>query len=192
MTRVYLRLDPAFFEKKAIEQHYPAGAALALVGVFCLGESQPERGRFRNERFLKALLGEYGRWLPYLFKHADVVRLEDGRIYAPGWDEWQEGDWKVGERVKRIRARHTNGRASDESVGTVTDGTVATVTNESVGTESKDSMATESNGRPPARGGAVRGRTSGAGRGGTSPSIESFPPENLSRARRPAPSDKRR
>jgi hypothetical protein len=115
MTRAYLRVDPGFFERKAIEQGYPDGAVVALVGVYCLAESQPERGRFRNERFLKALLDKRGRWVPYLKAHGDIVVMEDGRVYPPGWDEWQEGDWKVGERVKRIRDRrngHDRGKGN--------------------------------------------------------------------------------
>jgi hypothetical protein len=116
MTRAYLRLDPGFFEKKVFEQEYPPAAAMALVGVFCLAEHQPERGRFRNERVLKALLGQYARWVPYLKEHGDIVVLADGRVYPPGWDEWQEGDWKVGERVKRIRGRR-NGQHRDNGNG---------------------------------------------------------------------------
>lgn len=115
MARAYLRLDPMFFERKVMDQGYPAGAATALVGVFCLAEHQPERGRFRNERLLKALLADYAKWVPYLLQHGDIVETADGRIYPPGWDEWQEGDWKVGERLDRIKKRR--GDASPRSSG---------------------------------------------------------------------------
>jgi hypothetical protein len=56
MTRAYLRVDPAFFERKALTQDYPVGVFAALVGTLCLAETQPERGRFRSERLLRALL----------------------------------------------------------------------------------------------------------------------------------------
>lgn len=102
MTRAYLRLDPAFDERK---ESYPDGPYSALIATFCLAESQPERGRFRSEKYLRALLGRRGRHLPYLIEHRDLIALPDGRLYVEGWDEWQEGDWKVGERVARIRNR---------------------------------------------------------------------------------------
>jgi transcriptional regulator with XRE-family HTH domain len=110
VTRAYLRLDPGFFERKRIQQGYSAGQVSALIGVFCLAESQPERGRFRDARLLRALLGADGKELPTLISRGDVVVMPDGRLYPVGWDEWQEGDWKVGERIQRIRKRRTNGQ----------------------------------------------------------------------------------
>ena len=100
--RAYIRLDPGFDERK---ESYPDGGYRALVACICLAEQQPERGRFRSERFLRALLGRVGRHVTYLLKQGDLTIQEDGRLYLVGWDEWQEGDWKVGERVGRIRAR---------------------------------------------------------------------------------------
>jgi hypothetical protein len=102
MTRAYIRLDPAFDERK---EAYPDGPYAALIATLCLAEAQPMRGRFRSVAYLKALLGKRGRHLPYLIEHGDVEVLPDGRPYLVGWDEWQEGDWKVGERVARIRNR---------------------------------------------------------------------------------------
>ena len=101
-TRAYLRLDPGFDEHK---EAYPDGPYAALICTFCLAESQPERGRFRNERFLRALMGKRGRHLGYLLAHGDLVVLDDGRVYVDGWDEWQEHDWKVQERLERLRER---------------------------------------------------------------------------------------
>jgi hypothetical protein len=123
VSRAYLRKDPGFFERKAIDQGYPSGAYTALDGVLCLAESQPQRGRFRDARLLKALLGPYGRWVSFLLEHGDLVSQADGRLYVEGWDEWQEGDWKVGERVARIRGR----KRSPVTKPTVTKDTVATV-----------------------------------------------------------------
>ena len=114
MGRAYLRLDPGYDEHK---ESYPDGPYATLIACFCHAEFQPERGRFRNEKFLRALLGKRGRHLGYLIEHGDLIRMGDGRLYVDGWDEWQEGDWKVAERVTRIRARKYRG----VTVATVTD-----------------------------------------------------------------------
>jgi HNH endonuclease len=107
MGRAYLRLDPGFFDRKVIDQKYPPGAVAALIGALCHAEHQPQRGRFRDERVLRSLLGPVSRWLPYLIEKRDLVKVRGrgGELYVDGWDEWQEGDWKVGERVARIRNR---------------------------------------------------------------------------------------
>jgi hypothetical protein len=123
MSRAYLRLDPAIFERKALDQGYPLPAVAAFVGVLCQAEHQPQRGKFRDERLLRALLGPAGRWVGYLIDHGDLVRLADGRLYVDGWDEWQEGDWRVAERVTRIRDR----RKANGTAATVTNATVKTV-----------------------------------------------------------------
>lgn len=102
MTRAYIRLDPAFDERK---ESYPDGPYAALIATFCLAELQPARGRFRSLDYLTRLLGRRGRHVRYLVDHGDVLLLPDGRIYVDGWDEWQEGDWKVGERLERLRIR---------------------------------------------------------------------------------------
>src|SRR4029079_16790473 len=95
---------PAFLDRKVIDQKYPPGAAIALIGALCHAEHQPSRGRFRDVRVLKALLGPHARWIPFLLSHRDLLEKRV-QLYVDGWDEWQEGDWKVGERVARIRNR---------------------------------------------------------------------------------------
>jgi hypothetical protein len=120
VSRAYLRVDPMLYERKVVDQGYPLPLFAAFVGVLCLAEHQPQRGVFRNERVCKALLGSAGRLVGELITRGDLVR-RDGHLYVDGWDEWQEGDWKVGERVKRIRTRT---RVTGQ---TVTDVTVATV-----------------------------------------------------------------
>lgn len=106
MSRAYLRLDPEFFERKMLGQHYPPGAVAAYVGCLCLAESQPKRGRFRDRRVLGVLLGPSARWIPFLVEHGDLIESDDlPRLYVDGWNEWQEGDWKVAERIARVRAR---------------------------------------------------------------------------------------
>lgn len=127
MGRAYLRLDPDFFDRKAIDQGYPAGAIAALVGTICHAEHQPKRGRYRDARVLRALLGPHAKWIDFLIEKGDLAK-RGAELYVDGWDEWQEGDWKVGERVRRIRNR----RAVTPEV--TADVTVPTVTGESVGT----------------------------------------------------------
>lgn len=167
MTRAYLRLDPAFFERKAIQQEYPAGSFTALAGSLCLAESQPQRGRFRDERLLRALLGQYGRYVPFLVQRGDLVVEKDGRVYIDGWDEWQEGDWKVGERVKRIRGRErTTKPVTPETTRTVRNGTDQTVADVTVGNVTRrpaTPRSSESLGDSSQRGGGG----GIAGRGGT-------------------------
>lgn len=123
MSRAYVRLDPAYYERK-LEQGYPLGAIAALVGCFCMAESQTTRGRFRDRAVLKALLGkEGGKWVAFLVDRGDLTVEPSGRIYVDGWDEWQEGDWQVKERMQRVRGRKRNG----SSVATVPPVTPETV-----------------------------------------------------------------
>ena len=122
MTRAYIRLDPSFDERKC---DYPDGAYAALVAAICLAEHQPQRGRFRSGRYLAGLLGKRGRWVKYLVDHGDLVPVEGERLYLDGWDEWQEGDWKVAERVHRIRTRT---RGTVEVTPAVTVGVTVPVT----------------------------------------------------------------
>lgn len=102
--RAYIRLDPRYPEHK---EGYPDGALAALTLVFCYAEQQPDRGRFKPN-VLKALLGRRRRWIPFLIDHRDLVEQEDGRLYVDGWDEWQEGDWQVTERMRRVRNKNRN------------------------------------------------------------------------------------
>lgn len=116
MTRAYLRLDPNFSDRKA---HYPDGAIAAYVAILCHAEQQPQRGRFRNAKLLRVLLDKRARWLRFLIENGDLVEQNDGRLYVDGWDEWQEGDVTVPERMRRLRAR---------KAGIVTNGVTAPVT----------------------------------------------------------------
>lgn len=122
MGRAYLRVDPAMFERKVIQQHYPPLAYAAYSAILCLADGQPVRGRFRDERVLRALLGPLARQLPFLIEHRDLIpatrhkRCDNcpsahgvpGQLYVDGWDEWQEGDWQVKERLARVRNKDRN------------------------------------------------------------------------------------
>ena len=127
MTRAYLRLDPGFYERK-LEQGYPLAAIGAFCGVLCLAEMQPVRGRFRNVAVLKALLGATAaRQVPILIEKGDLVLDERGRLYVDGWDEWQEGDVTVKERMQRVRNKQRNGRNGTHRNGTHADDSHSTV-----------------------------------------------------------------
>lgn len=117
--RAYLRLDPQLADKKA---SYPDGAFRAFVEVLCWSEQQHPRGVFRSRKLLAVLLEKRARWITYLIEHGDLIEMPTGQLVVEGWTEWQEGDWKVHERVQRIRNRQKR------TTATVTDDTVATVT----------------------------------------------------------------
>jgi hypothetical protein len=106
MPRAYLRIDPN------IDQ--TVGDLEGFVRLLCSAARQPERGRFRDRAILDRSVGRVrvGR----MIERGDVSVLEDGRLYVQGWDEWQEGDLTVGERMKRMRAR----RKSAKTVSHVT------------------------------------------------------------------------
>ncbi len=115
MSRAYIRFEPAFAERK---EDYPDGAFRALVECFCYAESQPRRGHFRNERILRAFLDKRARWVPFLIAHGDLATVSDGSLYVEGWEEWQEGDVTVADRMKRIRAKRavTAPRLAQQSI----------------------------------------------------------------------------
>ena len=105
MTRAYIRVSPELYEKKVFEKRYPLPAVAALIGCFCMAELQPHRGRFRDLTILRALLGPAAKHVAYLIEKGDLVELPTGQIYVTDWDEWQEGDVTVKERMQRIRNR---------------------------------------------------------------------------------------
>jgi hypothetical protein len=129
--RAYLRYSPKTFHDKVVVAGYPPGAFAAFCALLCLGEEQPERGRFRSERLLRLLLDEpedgvkvgWGKWVKYLIDHGDLVRQDRGVLYIVGWDEWQEGDFTVAERVARLRKkrRDANAEVTEDVTAPVTD-----------------------------------------------------------------------
>ena len=76
----------------------------AMVRLLCAANRQPNRGRFKSRILAESILGR--RSVATMLVRGDLVPDgPDGRLYADGWDEWQEGDWTVGERQRRIRAK---------------------------------------------------------------------------------------
>lgn len=126
--RAYLRLDPQFADMKS---SYPDGAFRAYVEVLCWAEQQHPRGVFRSRKLLAVLLEKRARWIPYLLEQADLDEMPTGQLVVVGWTEWQEGDWKVHERIARIRNRERRVRTpktvTPVTPPTVTDDTAATV-----------------------------------------------------------------
>lgn len=102
MPRAYLRLDPN------IDQTHPD--VEGFVRLMCAAARQPERGRFRDRSVLDRAVGRSR--VARAIERGDVVSLPDGRLYLDGWDEWQEGDHTVAERMKRMRARRSANRHS--------------------------------------------------------------------------------
>jgi hypothetical protein len=75
---------------------------LGMVMLMCAAARQPDRGRFRERRVLERIVGR--KRLAEMLERKDVVEL-GGSYYVEGWDEWQEGDMTVSERMRRMRAR---------------------------------------------------------------------------------------
>lgn len=105
LPKVYLRLDPN------LDAHADPEAMLKLM---LWANRQPHRGRFRDLAVLRRVLGP--KRLQAAIDRGDLREDEDGTgYYLAGWDEWQEGDHTVGERVARIRDRRKSTRARQEA-----------------------------------------------------------------------------
>jgi hypothetical protein len=147
MTRAYFRGLPDLYVRKAfgtgpkllpprhsakVHPPYPPAAIAAYVGVLCLGEQQPQRGRFSSRGVLvESLKGGEGHGRPmarqvdFLITQGDLIAQVDGSLYIDGWDELQEGDWQVAERMQRYRGRKL---VTPATVTPVTPPTVTSVT----------------------------------------------------------------
>jgi hypothetical protein len=73
--------------------------------VLCGAATYAKRGVFKNEKLVRVVLGRRSRWLAFLVEHHDLVVRPDGSYYVEGWEEWQEGNWQVAERMARVRSR---------------------------------------------------------------------------------------
>lgn len=98
LPKAYLRIDPN------LDATHPAPGD--MVELLCAANRQPRRGLFKTRELALRVLGR-----PLLTKsldRGDLVEVKDG-LYVAGWDEWQEGDLTVGERMSRLRSRKRNG-----------------------------------------------------------------------------------
>lgn len=96
LPKAYLRLDPN------IDQRHPDVGA--FVRLLCAAARQPRRGVFKDRRVLDACIGK--KAARAALERDDVVETEEGSFLVDGWDAWQEGDHKVGDRMAIVRSRH--------------------------------------------------------------------------------------
>ena len=96
LPRAYLRLDPL------IDSHpdWPA-----MVTLILWANRQPRRGYFKSVHTIRKILGR--KRLDACLARRDLAEQPDGTYYLIGWEEWQEGDLTVGDRVRRLRARRS-------------------------------------------------------------------------------------
>ena len=105
--RAYYRIDPMMDENKS---HYTPAQFGAFLKVLLLAGRQRHRGRFRSRAALiGSLPAAYAKLVPFLIEQRDLVEQSDGTILLLGWDDWQEGDFTVRERLERLRKRRLNG-----------------------------------------------------------------------------------
>lgn len=94
LPKAYLRIDPN------LDSTHPAPGD--MVALLCAANRQPNRGHFKSEEIARMALGRplFGRSVA----RGDLRKNGSG-YHVDGWDEWQEGDINVGERMRRLRDR---------------------------------------------------------------------------------------
>jgi hypothetical protein len=94
LPKAYLRIDPN------LDSTHPSPGD--MVTLLCVANRQPRRGYFKSPELAQRVLGAglYRR----LMARGDLAMNGSG-VFVPGWDEWQEGDFTVGERMRRLRGR---------------------------------------------------------------------------------------
>lgn len=156
--RAYHRVDPLMDERKG---HYTPAQFGAFLKVQLLAGRQTNRGRFRSIAALKNLLPtSYVRFVDFLVDEGDLAVLTDGTVYVDGWDEWQEGDLTVKDRMARLRNRQRNGGVTSAVTPTVT----STVTGASPTAYANASASAESVGEGSGEGLAERAWSEATGR----------------------------
>lgn len=102
LPKAYLRIDPN------LDATHPAPGD--MVALLCAANRQPRRGRFKTPELAERVLGRslYRRCLD----RGDLV-MNGTWCYVDGWEEWQEGDVNVGERMRRLRERRRGKGVSD-------------------------------------------------------------------------------
>jgi hypothetical protein len=89
--------------------HYSPAQLGAFLKVQLLAGRQTNRGTFRSVAALKAMLPTaYARHVDFLVDEGDLIVGTDGSVYVDGWNEWQEGDLTVRDRMARLRNRNRN------------------------------------------------------------------------------------
>lgn len=90
--------------------HYTPAQLGAFLKVQLVAGRQTKRGHFRSITALRALLpSAYVRHVDFLVAEGDLdVNTRTGAVYVDGWDQWQEGDLTVGDRMRALRNRRRN------------------------------------------------------------------------------------
>lgn len=94
LPKAYLRIDPN------LDSTHPAPGD--MVALLCAANRQPRRGYFKTEDVARMALGR--QLLTRSVARGDLRKNGTG-YHVDGWDEWQEGDINVGERMRRLRDR---------------------------------------------------------------------------------------
>jgi hypothetical protein len=106
---------------------------LAMVRAMCAAARQPQRGRFREPAVLERAVGR--KAYRVLVERGDVVPAVPGPgVYLEGWDELQEGDMTVAERMRRYRKRKRDAKVTHRSSPQRNAVTTTAVDNSVVGT----------------------------------------------------------
>lgn len=93
--KAYLRMSPN------LDQHPDP---LAMVKAMCAANRQPERGLFREAVVLERAVGR--KAYKAMVQRGDIKPADPAPgIILAGWDDWQEGDLTVAERMRRMRAK---------------------------------------------------------------------------------------
>lgn len=96
--------------------HYTPAQFGAFLKIQLVAGRQSHRGRFRSIEALRAVLpAAYVRHVQFLIDEGDISVATGGAAYVDGWDEWQEGDITVKERMARLRNRKRNGSVTDDA-----------------------------------------------------------------------------
>ena len=94
LPKAYLRIDPN------LDSTHPAPGD--MIALLCEANRQPTRGRFKTPELARSVLG--ARLYRASIARGDLVQ-NGSWVYVDGWEEWQEGDLGVGERMRRLRER---------------------------------------------------------------------------------------
>ncbi len=104
--RAYHRVDPLMDERKG---HYTPAQFGAFLKVQLIAGRQSRRGHFRSVAALRMMLpAPYSRHIDFLVAEGDLDVCDDGTVYVDGWDQWQEGDLTVKDRMAALRNRRRN------------------------------------------------------------------------------------
>jgi len=144
--RAYHRVDPLMDERKG---HYTPAQLGAFLKVQLVAGRQTKRGHFRSVAALKAILPtSYVRHVDFLVAEGDLEVSRSGAVYVDGWDQWQEGDLTVRDRMAALRNRRRNPTVTGTVTPAVTEPS-PTATRSSVGISVSSKGV--SGGKPPKR-----------------------------------------